>query len=279
MLERTFLHLGRIGLAGETELWLRGFETWSDLMSRGREDRVARGVVAAARVSQRRFQRGDAAFFHRALPSRERWRLYVDFLDSAAFLDIETTGLSSSTSMVTLVGILDSDGFTAYVRGDNLDELPAALARYKLFVTFNGAAFDLPFLEHEFGNPNPGLFAHAAHIDLRYPLRRLGFRGGLKKIERATGSGRPSVFDGIAGADAVMLWQMANEGEPRALETLIRYNAEDVASLPGLAELAVTELTRELPVDFGPVPKFPRFDRDSLGYDSQLVAYLAQAKS
>lgn len=278
MLERTFVHLKGIGPAGEADLWSRGFETWSDLISSGRADPRARRVIEGAEASQRRLDAGDAAYFHVALPSAERWRLCPDFLDSTAFLDIETTGLSPEESMITLVGILDRHGFTAYIRGDNLEELPAVLARYKLFVTFNGAAFDLPFLQREFNEFDRDLFGHAAHLDLRYPLRRLGLVGGLKKIELVTGTGRPSALSKLRGADAVTLWRMANEGEPGALETLIRYNAEDVASLPGLTALAVQQLAAGLPMDFRPALHYPGFDRDSMPYDALLVQYLTRTR-
>jgi uncharacterized protein YprB with RNaseH-like and TPR domain len=45
-----------------------------------------------------------------------------DFENETEFLDIETTGLGSD-SYLTMCGILDSSGFKAYVRGDNLDQL------------------------------------------------------------------------------------------------------------------------------------------------------------
>ncbi len=279
MLEHTFVHIEGIGPKTEAELWSRGFRSWRDVNNGPVAGANGVDLVAGIIESRRRLALSDAAFFRDCLPTAERWRMYPDFLRETAFLDIETTGLSPGESIVTLVGVLDQAGYTAYVRGDNLDELPARIPRYRQFVTFNGAAFDLPFLEREFaGDSSRSLFAHAGHLDLRYPLARLGLSGGLKKIERSTGVGRPSSLGALEGSDAVSLWRMANEGEPDALQTLIRYNAEDVASLPLLARIAVAQLAAALPIDARPVTEFPRFDTDSLPYDPTLVEYLTRGR-
>ena len=137
------------------------------------------GVRREVMESLRRLQARDSAYFQRRLPSRERWRLYREFRHQAAFLDIETTGISPNGSDITLVGLFDGRSYRGFVKGQNMHLLPVALARYKLIVTYNGAIFDLPFIQSQLGP----LFQHHAHIDLRYPLGRLGYRGGLKVIE------------------------------------------------------------------------------------------------
>jgi len=50
-------------------------------------------------------------------------------------------------------------------------------------VTYNGARFDLPFIKHEY----PEIEFDQLHADLMYPLRRIGYTGGLKVIERMLG--------------------------------------------------------------------------------------------
>lgn len=275
MLRSTFQLIDGIGPDRESELWREGVTVWEELAAALPQHA---GVLDQA---ARRLADGQARYFQDALAARERWRLYADFQRDTAFLDIETTGLSPANAYVTMVGILDRDGFTAFVRGDNLDELPEALQRYSLFVSYNGAAFDMPFLDREFGrsasDAEDSLFAHAAHLDLRYPLRRLGFRGGLKKIEQATGLGRPGELSGLSGFDAVRLWKMANDGEPDALPTLIRYNAEDVASLPGLTGLLVDEMAHGTPLALTAPPAFPDYDTEELPYDPGLVRHLTRA--
>jgi len=167
------------------------------------------------------------------------------------------------------LGILDSDGYKSYVRDENLEDLREALERYTLIVTFNGASFDLPFLEYHFGR----LFGHVAHFDLRYPLRRLGYRGGLKAIEADLEAGRPSELAGLSGFDAVRMWSLWRGGDSGALETLIRYNAEDVASLPSLAESAYNGLLARLPLSRPPIDPWSRPDID-LPYDRDLIERL-----
>lgn len=171
-----------------------------------------------------------------------------------------------------MCGILDSSGFKAYVRGDNLDQLVEDLHEYKLVVTFNGISFDVPWLRRELGP----LRENAAHVDMMHVLRTVGLRGGLKKIQKTVGLDRGDDLSQLTGRDAVNLWNMAQNGEPNALETLIRYNAEDVTSLPRLAEYAYGQNSAGTPMAvpgfFSPVS----FDTSSLPYDRALVQYLCR---
>ena len=275
MLRSTFQLIDGIGPERESDLWSEGVTTWDQLAS------VQPQHTEALQQAEQRLDAGNARYFQDILGSRECWRFYANFQQTTAFLDIETTGLSPEDSYVTMVGIIDYTGFTAFVRGENLDELPGALEKYSLFVSYNGASFDMPFLDKEFGrvavDGQDSLFAHSAHLDLRYPLRRLGFKGGLKKIERSTDLGRPTALSGLSGYDAVRLWKMANDGEPEALTTLIRYNAEDVASLPRLTEMVVDEMAYGTPLSAKVPPTFPEYDTDALPYDSRLVKYLTRS--
>lgn len=216
--------------------------------------------------SRSRLEERDASYFNKCLPARERWRLYAEFRERAAFLDIETTGLSPQFSYITLVGILDAEGYTAFVYDENLADLREALEKYDLIVTFNGAAFDLPYIEHHFGE----VFKHVAHLDLRFPLKRIGYGGGLKSIETQAGVGRPSELGVLNGYDAVLLWKLWLNGDEDARDTLIRYNAEDVASLPALAELVYNRLCEKLPVGSGNIEPLHRHDID-LPYDVSAI--------
>ncbi|HJO81168.1 MAG TPA: ribonuclease H-like domain-containing protein, partial [SAR202 cluster bacterium] len=245
MLSRSFIHLPSIGAVTERELWSAGVNTWDDFLEadelparvENRRDYL-RTLIGRSRD---RLAELDASYFAATLPNSEMWRLYPEFRDRAAFLDIETTGLSPEFADITLVGVLDASGYQAFVADENLDELRGAMEEYDLVVTFNGASFDLPFIEHKMGR----MFSGLAHIDLMHPLRRLGERGGLKKIEQRLKVGRPSELSTLDGYDAVLLWRMWLNGDQGAKDTLIRYNAEDVASLPRLAEITYTRLTQK----------------------------------
>ena len=111
------------------------------------------------------------------------WRLYPDFSDQALFLDIETTGLESDYHEVTMIGALGGGKLALFIKGINLDQFPAYVAQFPLLVTFNGSQFDVPFLRAHF----PEARLDQAHIDLRFVLASLGYRGGLKAIERSLG--------------------------------------------------------------------------------------------
>src|SRR5688572_4713066 len=111
--------------------------------------------------------------------------LTPDQLADAAFLDIETTGLSGGEhAFAFLVGIGTFDNLAFRVRQYFLAppfNEPAMLAavantlgRCTHLVTFNGTSFDLPRLAARFSLaslPNP--FIGLGHIDLLVPARRL----------------------------------------------------------------------------------------------------------
>ena len=102
-----------------------------------------------------------------------------------------------------------------------------------LLVTFNGARFDVPFLEQSFD-----LSLEYPHLDLLYPCRQIGLDGGLKAIERTIGLERDR--PDVSGEDAVRLWREYERGDEGALETLVSYNREDAVNLRTLAD-TVTE--------------------------------------
>ena len=241
MLRNTFIHVRGIGPTLERQLWHSGASTWDqflDLCQSGslRNPRYVRFAPFIQR-SQEALRAGESEFFQRHLPARERWRLYSEFADRAAFFDIETTGLSPDYDKVTAIGLQDSQSFRTFVQGQNLDEFPEAAARYPLLVSFNGAQFDVPFLRAAFRGFEP-----RAHLDLRFPLARLGHRGGLKMIERSLGLSRPAGIREMDGFDAVILWNKYRRGNRAALDQLLTYLEHDVKNLVPLAEYAVRQL-------------------------------------
>lgn len=279
MLKQSFIHLPRVGKVTETEIWDAGIDSWTDFLhAKQLPSRIhgkRRHLRSLIQRSEEHYDLRDAAYFDKALRPGEQWRLYADFRERAAFVDIETTGLSPERGIITMIGVLDADGYTAYVYDDNLADFRGDLEQYDLVITFNGAAFDLPYIEYHFGS----IFKHVAHIDLRFPLKRAGFSGGLKAIEQRSGVGRPSELSALSGYDAVLLWRMwQRHGSDSARDTLIRYNAEDVASLPALAEIAYNRLTNRLQADVPRLPPSHRHEID-LPYDTDVIDYLTRAKS
>ncbi|MFZ0830687.1 MAG: ribonuclease H-like domain-containing protein [Thermoplasmata archaeon] len=246
MLRSTFLHLPGVGWATEAQLWRAGVRDWAEL----RQLAELPGVPADRRAaidrtldeSEEALRARNADWFCRRLPLAERWRLFPEFRDLTAFLDIETTALSPQEGIVTVVGVHGGGATRAFIAYDDLEELPAYLQKFRLIVTFNGILFDLPFLEARF----PYIRFPPAHIDLRFLLRRLGITGGLKRIEKELGLGDRSGVEGIEGAAAVRLWEDARRGVPGALTKLVDYNRADCVNLEPLLDFAVREMSHRL---------------------------------
>jgi len=242
VLRATFLHLPGIGPVTEADLWQSGYRDWSDLT--GKIDSLGVGSATRARLvrelarSEQALTERDAGWFARRLPSREHWRLYPAFSPETAYLDIETTGLSPYGGIVTVVTVHGGGATRTFVAGDDLEELPAYLGRFRVLVTFNGSRFDVPFLLASF----PQMLVPPAHIDLRFLLYRIGHAGGLKRIEARLGVGNREGVEGIDGLDAVRLWQEYRRGSRSALERLVRYNRADTVNLEPLLHYAATEL-------------------------------------
>jgi hypothetical protein len=233
MLTRTFCHVPGVGPHAEERLWSRGVRTWQDALDAelpGRRGQAIRDAIAPSLTS---FERGDVRHFGRCLPSAEQWRLFANFRHRVAYLDIETTGLGADHDHVTAIALYDGRSVRHYVHGQNLEQFEADVLEHDLLVTYNGKSFDLPFLRRAMG----ARLDHA-HIDLMHLLRSLGYRGGLKGIERQLGCFRPDMED-IDGYFAVLLWnEYRRSRDPRVLETLLAYNVQDVLNLEPLMVFA-----------------------------------------
>lgn len=240
-LRNSFIAVDGIGERTERELWQSGVTHWDAFDGPtvpGVGPTLAERIEAFVTEATARLERGDAGYFAAALPDREQWRLFEDFRDRAAFVDIETTGLSQQRDEVTVVSVHRGSETRTLVRGEDLSRgaLDTAIGDAPLLVTFNGAQFDVPFLETEFG-----LTLDHAHLDLRYPSRRIGLTGGLKAIEQDLGIDRDRPE--LTGRDAVRLWRRyTRRGDRDALETLVDYNRQDTTNLAALADTVVDRL-------------------------------------
>lgn len=173
---------------------------------------------------------GEHQFFAKHLGLRESWRAYDAFKDSCVYLDIETDGRS-----ITTIGLYDGYEFTCLLKGQDLENFRDEISRYSMIVTFCGGTFDLPMLEKSFR----GTLFDQIHVDLCPVLRKLGYRGGLKKIEKDLGIERPEEVAGLNGLDAVILWRrFVGLDDLAARDRLIAYNREDCINLKRLGEFA-----------------------------------------
>lgn len=239
MLENTFIHIHGIGPKTEQKIWNRGIRTWQEfldhegaIISPKQDGFIGREIEASLA------HRGDISFFSARLCPGEMWRLFPTFKDRAVYLDIETSGGYQGVDEITVIGIYDGTHVQTFVNGINLDDFEVAIAAYDLVITFNGASFDLPFIRSWL----PGISLPPAHIDIRFLLKKLGYAGGLKKIEKDLGITREPSIQGMDGYEAVRLWQAYQWGDDAALETLIRYNRADIVNLKPLMEIGYREM-------------------------------------
>jgi len=245
MLNHTFIHAEGIGPTTEKKLWLAGIHTWEHFLASQRSNNLPNQkllrLIPLVEESLSAVQQRNVGFFGTRLKSTEQWRLYNEFSDQAAFVDIETTGLSSDFDQITVIGLFAGGTFHSFIQGKNLEHFPDVVAKFPLVVTFNGAQFDLPFLRKKFPKFNP-----PAHIDLRYPLAKLGHTGGLKLIERKLGIVRPCHLRDVDGFEAVRLWFEHRRGNAAALDRLLEYCRHDVMNMKPLAERVAADMPKLL---------------------------------
>ncbi len=265
MLLHTFCHIPGIGCGTERKFWDAGVCQWDDLLGRDPAGLSPAQLIRArdhVRKSLSRLAAGEAAYFGTLLPSSEQWRLFPQFRDAIAYLDIETTGLSAGHDHITTIALYDGRSVRHYVYEINLDQFARDIRDYRVLVTYNGRCFDVPFIERSLGIRLP-----QAHIDLRYVLKSLGYAGGLKGCENQLGLARGDTAD-IDGFLAVLLWRMyERDGDEKALETLLAYNVQDVLTLELLLTIAYNGKLKATPflemlMQADPVPAANPFRAD-----------------
>ncbi len=244
MLQSTFIMLKGIGPFLERQLWEHQIITWEAFLQASNLPGISpqRKPLHDAHLveASSRLNAGESRYFGKWLKHRDHWRLYDAFKSNTVYLDIETTGDPPDSGEVTVVGLYREGRMTTLVRGETLtsDRLNQELAECDLLVTFFGSVFDIPYLRAKF----PDLVCDHPHFDLCFGARRLGLRGGLKRIEAGVGIERPSDLQDLDGWAAVHLWAQWLSGRPTALERLIRYNEADTRNLEPLADLLFTQL-------------------------------------
>ncbi len=260
MLQNSFIHIPGIGSSTEEKLWDRGVCNWADL-----DNRSDLGLSPSKSLKIRKFieesalqlKKKNPNFFESLLPANQLFRFFPDFRDSLVYLDIETTGLSMP-GKITTIAMYDGKTIKYYVQGENLTQFLEDIKAYDVIVTYNGKTFDVPFIQEYFNTT----LTHS-HIDLRYILASLGFKGGLKKCEKALGIDRQEL-EGVDGYFAVLLWDdfIINKN-PKALDTLLAYNIEDVVNLETLLvksynlKLKGTPFYRPHQIDIPASPEIP----------------------
>src|SRR3989338_284057 len=251
MILNSFLHLPSVGRKKESELWAKGVLDWEKFLLVEQKsptyDKFAKGIQDSILALKNR----DHRYFSESLPTAEHWRLFREFADNTAYIDIETTGLSPDFSEITTIALYDGKEIKTWSKSMGFLRFRNEIAKYDLLVTFNGKGFDIPFIEKYFD-----IELRQSHIDLRYVLASLGYSGGLKACERALGLSREEL-EGVDGSMAVHLWYEHQKGKRSALDTLLAYNIEDTVNLEHLMHFAYNQ--KVISLNFSnfilPIPK------------------------
>lgn len=179
-----------------------------------------------------------------------------------AFFDIETTGLSGGTGTYIVLAGLGSfeDGafrMRQYFLADVAQEramlamLAADLRRFDGIVTYNGRAFDVPFVETRLTMARlPSPCGGMPHFDLLHPVRRL-YRHRMPGCRLADAERRLLRID---RPDDVPGWLIPSlyfdylrAGRAAPLRGVFRHNAEDVLSLVGVLATLGRLLSDDVP--------------------------------
>ncbi len=155
-----------------------------------------------------------------------------------AYVDIETTGLSPGGSDITVIGFYICSGMetrSVQLVGADITRIDVlnTLEGVDTIYTYNGHRFDLPFINHHLGI---NLEDRYEHCDLMFHCWRRKLYGGLKGVEKQLGIQRE--LPDVNGQIAIVLWnRYLYSGDLEALDTLLKYNLEDVVNLKTLKEM------------------------------------------
>ncbi len=236
MIQNSFIHLPGIGVKRERLFWKEGILSWDDFINKTTQLQSKldnNKILYCIKTSLNKLKKNEVSYFYNNLPSSEEWRLFKEFQNHCLYLDIETNGGDSFSGFITTIATFDGDDIKYYVNGENLDDFVTDVLDYKILITYNGKAFDIPFIENYFN-----IQLNHAQIDLRYILASLGFRGGLKSCEQQLGLKRYGL-DGVDGYFAIHLWNdYYYNANQKALETLLAYNIEDCINLEKLMQIS-----------------------------------------
>lgn len=168
---------------------------------------------------------------------------------SLTFLDIETLGLSRKRDPIILIGTMqlgsDSGVLIQHFCQDPSDEkeMLSALIRSippeSPLVTYNGRAFDIPYINHRLAVHDIAYHIPAGRgMDLMYWARKAlpgAPKHTLKAVETAMGIHRE---DTLSGAECVQQYMTYLETKEQFLaEEICRHNFEDILHMAPLLQL------------------------------------------
>lgn len=247
MLKKSFIHIQGVGPKTEKKLWDNNINDWDTFLNTENLPLSIKKIEFIKKEiikSENQLVSENPNYFSDGLPANQHWRLFNNFKNTVAYLDIETTGLYASSAIIATIAIYDGKNIKHYINGRNLDDFKTDILDHSLLITYNGKCFDIPFIEEYFN-----ISLKHSHIDLRYVLHSLGYSGGLKGCEKQFGISRNGL-EGVDGFFAICLWEeYPQNNNEKALETLLAYNIEDVINLEFLMHKAYNLKLIETPFE------------------------------
>ena len=236
MIRNSFIFLEKVRKKKEQNIWKQA-KNWNEFLntdikgiskqSKAQYNRIINEAKEALKLE-------NPNFFINKLPQKEMWRLYQEFKDDCCFLDIEV----NSQGKIVVVGISNYYNTNFFVKGVNLNLIQKELSKYKIIITFNGGAFDLPKLKNQLN-----ININMPNIDLKPLCVNLGLKGGLKEVEKILKLNRPSHLYG----NPVDLWKSFHaSGDREYLDLLLEYNREDIENLKGVMDYVYQKLKDDL---------------------------------
>ncbi len=240
MIRNSFIFLDKISTKTEQSLWQQGIKDWQNFL----QTKKIKGISQLRKYhydrqikeAQIQLLNENTSYFKKNLPQKETWRLYNYFKEETCYVDIEV----DSKGKVILVGLADEYQTKTFVHGANLTTniLQKQLAHYKLVITFNGSAFDLPKLKKQLNLTFP-----MPHLDLKPLCINLNLIGGLKEVEKKLSISRHPKLKG----NPVDLWKAFHaSGDKEWLELLIDYNKEDIENLRWITDYCYQKLSKKI---------------------------------
>ena len=234
MIRQALLHFRGLGPARIAALEAQGVRTWDDIVDKSSRlpEALRDDLVREATALIEAHEQGRIGYLVERLHPADHWRILDEYLESAAFFDIETTGLESDAA-ISVICCYANRRIESFVEYVNLDDFLAFLEDVSLLVSFNGSTFDVPRVLDAFHIPE----LPCPHLDLRWICRRQGHVGGLKQVTRRLGIERPREVAAMSGEDAVDLsWRWLLQRDETAKRELVRYCSADVMLLRRLSE-------------------------------------------
>ncbi|MDP4143022.1 MAG: ribonuclease H-like domain-containing protein [Bacillota bacterium] len=167
-------------------------------------------------------------------------------MNAIAYFDIETTGFDKDNDTIILISLGWYDENNSFhvkqYYAENISDEKAILEEFKKDIihftswcSYNGIAFDEPFIKIRMDKNNIAFTAPSKHIDLYRKIRpyykQLGLpRCNLKTVEKHLGIHRQDQIDG--GISVQLYSEYLITGQEELRRVIMLHNYEDVLNLP-----------------------------------------------